>query len=105
MLLNCHSFFSLKYGTIPPEELAALAKEQGRGALALTDINNTSGCFPFVQECKKQNVKPVLGVEFRRDNRLLYVGIARNNKGFKELNDVLTEHSLASKPLPDIPER
>ncbi len=103
MYLNCHSYFSLRYGTMPPETLVAHAKKAGIEALALTDVNNTSGCFPFVQACKKEGIKPILGIEFRKNQRLLYVGIARNLKGFQELNELLTGCSLQGTPLPDVP--
>ncbi|MFN6946225.1 MAG: PHP domain-containing protein, partial [Cytophagaceae bacterium] len=47
MYLNCHSWFSLRYGTFSPEELVAEALDKGAEALALTDINNTSATFDF----------------------------------------------------------
>ncbi|MCZ2339038.1 MAG: PHP domain-containing protein, partial [Chitinophagales bacterium] len=62
MYLNCHSYFSLRYGTIAPEELPVLAKKFGIEALVLTDINNTSCAFQFVQACRAQGIKPVLGI-------------------------------------------
>ncbi len=34
------------------------------GALALTDHGTTSGLIKFYKECKKQEIKPILGVEF-----------------------------------------
>ncbi len=103
MFLNCHSYFSLRYGTLSPEALVGHAKKMGVTVLALTDINNTSGCFNFVRQCKKEGVKPILGIEFRKENRLLYVGIARNLEGFRQLNELLTDCSLHGQPLPDIP--
>ena len=42
MYLNCHSYYSLRYGTIPVEELVAQAAEMGIEAMALTDINVTT---------------------------------------------------------------
>ncbi len=103
MYLNCHSYFSLRYGTIAPEELPILAKKFGIEALVLTDINNTSCAFQFVQACRAQGIKPVLGIEFRQDNELMYVGIARNDEGWKELCSLLTEVSLSGQVLPKIP--
>ena len=47
MYLNCHSFFSFKYGTMSPEELLREAQRKGISCLALTDINNTSGILDF----------------------------------------------------------
>lgn len=102
MYLNVHSYFSLKYGTLSPEKLVAAAKEKGIKTLVLTDINNTSCAYEFISCCKKQGIKPIVGIEFRKDNHLLYVGIAKNEQGFYELNRFLTKHSLEEKPLPEI---
>jgi DNA polymerase-3 subunit alpha len=69
--------------------------------LALTDINCTTGVFEFVQLCLKHDITPIVGIEFRRDNKLLYIGLARNKEGFRELNTFLTHHNLNKEPLPD----
>jgi DNA-directed DNA polymerase III PolC len=66
----------------------------------LTDINNTSCSFSFIQACKKYNVKPILGIEFRSENQYLYTGIARNERGWRELCALLTQCSLQKKALP-----
>lgn len=100
MYLNCHSWFSLRYGTLSPHDLVELASEQGAEAIALTDINNTSATFDFVTACRKKGIHPVVGIEFRREGKLLYIGIARNNKGFEELNRFLSWHNLSGTPLP-----
>ncbi len=100
MYLNAHSCYSLRYGTLMPEQLVGEAKKRGLRSLVLTDINNTSASFAFVQHCQAQGIKPILGIEFRRDHRLLYIGIAENQEGFFQLNRFLTKHSLAGKELP-----
>ena len=53
MYLNCHTFYSLKYGTLSPQQLVSEALDKGAEALALTDINNTSAAFEFYRECQK----------------------------------------------------
>ncbi|MEI6410743.1 MAG: DNA polymerase III subunit alpha [Bacteroidota bacterium] len=104
MYLNAHSFFSLRYGVWSPKQLVAAAAAQGVKTLALTDINNTSAALDFVRACKEKGIKPVLGIEFRdAQHRLLFIGIARNNAGWAALCALLTEHSLAGKPLPAVP--
>lgn len=103
MYLNCHSYYSLRYGTLPLDKLVETAVEQGIETLALTDINNSMGVVDFVKECGKKGIKPVAGIEFRDGNDLLYIGIARNNKGFKELNDFLSHHNIQGIPLPNRP--
>jgi DNA polymerase-3 subunit alpha len=104
MYLNCHSYYSLRYGTIPVEKLVEEAVRCGVKALALTDINNSTGIMEFIQVCADKGVKPIAGIEFRRGDDLLYTGLARNNEGFRELNDFLTRHNLRRQPLPDRPE-
>ena len=105
MYLNAHTYFSLRYGTLRPEQLVMEAKAQGIQTLCLTDINNTSCSYQFVRACKEQGIKPVLGIEFRKDHKLLYIGIARNNEGWFELCHFLTKHSLDNTPLPACPPR
>ena len=100
MYLNCHTYYSLRYGTLAPEELPVLAKAAGIKTLVLTDINNTSCAFQFVQACRAEGIKPVLGIEFREGRELLYTGIARNDEGWRELCALLTESSLTGEPLP-----
>jgi DNA polymerase-3 subunit alpha len=102
MHLNCHTYFSLRYGTLSPEQLVLAAKRRGIGALALTDINNTSAAGEFVRLCQREGIKPLLGIDFRRDGQRLYTGIARDNDGFAQLNRYLSNHSLDGKPLPDV---
>ncbi len=97
------TYYSLRYGTLSPEALVEAAKQRGLKVLALTEINNTSCNFQFIKLCKAAGIKPVLGIEFRRDNEFLYTGIAKNEEGFFELNRFLTKHSVEQKPLPDIP--
>ena len=100
MHLNCHTYYSMRYGTLSPERLAAEAQAKGVDVLVLTDINNTSACFDFYVACQKAGIKPLLGIEFRNGQELLHVGIARNNQGIRELNEHLTACSLAKTPLP-----
>ncbi len=71
--------------------------------LVLTDINSTSGVFDFVKACQHAGITPLVGLEFREKGRLLYTGIARNFKGFGELNRFLSLHLLSQTSLPDLP--
>ncbi len=101
MYLNSHSYYSLRYGTLSIEKLVAAARRNNVKALALTDINNSTGMMDFISECRLNGIKPIAGMEFRdEDNRLLYVVVARNNEGFREINEFLTKHNLEKLPLP-----
>ncbi len=101
MYLNCHSYYSLRYGMLSIGKLVSGAVSLGIGSLALTDINNTMGVVDFVKECRRHGLRPVAGVEFRNHDKLMYVCLARNNKGFGRLNQLLTRHNLDGTPFPE----
>jgi DNA-directed DNA polymerase III PolC len=101
MYLNVHSQYSMRYGTMSIEKLVAEAIFCGITQMVITDINNSTGVMEFMRECRKEGIKPIGGIEFRRNKQLLYIGIARNKEGMKELNDFLTWHNLEQKALPD----
>jgi DNA polymerase-3 subunit alpha len=103
LYLNNHSYYSLRYGVLSIEHLVELASQKGIKALALTDINNSSGMIDFVKICREKGVKPIAGIDFYRDNIHLYTCIARNNEGFKELNGFLTWHNVNRSQLPSSP--
>ena len=98
MYLNVKSYCSLCFGTISIENLVEQACRLHIPAMALTDINNTMGVVDFVFECKKYGVKPIAGCEFRNGDELLYIAIARNNEGFREINETLTQHNIDKTP-------
>lgn len=100
MLLNCHSYFSLRFGTIPEEDLLKLAKANGYSAIALTDINNTSGCLNFIRIAHQLGIKPVVGIDFRNGFQQQFVAIAKNNDGFQELNQFLSVHLHGKTDIP-----
>jgi DNA-directed DNA polymerase III PolC len=101
MFLNCHSYYSLRYGTMPVEKLVAEALKNDVRAMAMTDINNSMGMMDFIKECRIANIKPIAGIEFRDEqNRLLFITITRNNEGFREINEFLTRHNMEKVPLP-----
>ncbi|MDH7448201.1 DNA polymerase III subunit alpha [Aquimarina sp. 2201CG14-23] len=101
MYLNCHSYYSLRFGTFSEIDLLELAKKNDVNCLALTDINNTSACLNFIRKATDYNIKPIVGIDFRNNNNTIYVGLARNNEGYKELNDFLSYHSNNQISFPE----
>ncbi|MCB9261710.1 MAG: DNA polymerase III subunit alpha [Flavobacteriales bacterium] len=93
MLINNHTYFSLRYGTFSEEELLQQAQNCGYKSIALTDINNTSVCLNFVRLAQQYGIKPIVGIDFRNGVEQQFVGIAKNNEGFLELNRFLSYHS------------
>lgn len=102
MLINCHSWFSLKYGTISPEKMLEVLSEKGFTNVALTDINNTSASIDFVRLASEYKIRPILGIDFRNGIQQKYIGLAKNNKGFKALNEHLTSHQQNKADFEDM---
>ena len=100
MYLNCHTFYSYKYGTFSPGELLQLAADKNVFCMALTDINSTAGCLDYIRLAEKHGVKPVVGVDIRNGAKQEYVALARNNRGFMEINKYLSGHLHAKSTIP-----
>lgn len=100
MYLNCHSYHSLRYGTIPLKDLIAEAVLHGIKAMALTDINTVTGIYDFIKACQEKEIKPLIGMEFRYNHEFRYIGLAQNAEGLAEMNVFLTEHNFSGETLP-----
>ncbi|MEO5571294.1 MAG: DNA polymerase III subunit alpha [Bacteroidia bacterium] len=93
-----------------PQQLLVEAWRNRINCIALTDINNTSGILdffrlakePFRNEYGEFKVNTVAGIDFRNRNEQRFIGIAKNHKGFHELNKFLTLCSLTGETI--IPE-
>jgi DNA polymerase-3 subunit alpha len=105
--LHTHSHYSLLDGLSKVNELVKKAKEYGMPALALTDHGVLYGAIEFYNECKKHDIKPIIGVEaymaertrFDRepgvDNKRYHLTLlARNNAGYKNLMKLVTKSHL-----------
>jgi len=101
MYLNCHSYYSMRYGTRSEGQLLDLAELNEITYIALTDINSTSAIMNFLKEAKGRGVWPVVGVDFRNGITQRYIILARNNKGMENINRFLSEHLHAKKDFPD----
>lgn len=101
MYINCHSYYSLRHGTLSPSRLVELGTALGAEVMALTDINNTSATIEFVNLCHRAGIRPIAGIDFRRDHKCLYIGLAQTQVGFAHLTRLLSRSSLSGTPLPD----
>ncbi len=77
-------------------KLVSYAASLGYNSLAITDNNNMFGVPLFYQECKKNNIKPIIGIELHIEEKsiLLY---AMNNHGYKNLIKLAT--LISERPL------
>lgn len=95
------SYFSLRYGTLSVESMVEQAVACAIPVLALTDINNTTAIPDFTLACEKAGITPIAGTEIRNGNEHLYSIIARNNQGFREINEFITLHNQTGEAYPD----
>lgn len=117
MYLNCHTGFSFQYGTLPIKTLFEEAKRCGIQKLALTEINNTASYLEMLRICNDNKARDngltkfdkepyeldiAVGIEFRekKEQQLLYIILAKNNKGFEGVNKFLSHHNREDKPFP-----
>ncbi|MEO9512168.1 MAG: DNA polymerase III subunit alpha [Flavobacteriaceae bacterium] len=100
MYLNCHTYYSLRFGTFSELELLELAQQNQVAQLVLTDINNTSACLNFVRKAPEYDVRPIVGIDFRNGVQPCFVGIAKNNEGYLELNNFLSHHLHETLEIP-----
>lgn len=99
MYLNCHSYHSLRYGTISLTDLVKQAQECNVKALALTDINTVTGIYDFIHECKKTSIKPLVGIDFRVGVKTNFIGLAKSYLGIGEMCRALTNHNFQNNLL------
>ena len=105
--LHTHSHYSLLSALPKIPDLVEAAKKDGAPALALTDNGNLYGAIEFYKECKKANIKPIIGVDFyvasrtRHDKqsgidsrRTRLILLAKNYEGYKNLIQLVTKSYL-----------
>lgn len=61
--LHCHSHYSLLDGLSKVPNLVELAKDYGMNSLAITDHGVMYGAIEFYNTCRKNEIKPIIGME------------------------------------------
>jgi len=105
--LHVHTYYSLLDGMCKIDELVKKAKELGYEALAITDHGNMYGVIEFYKKCKKNNIKPIIGLEAYLAPRTIYDKIhkidsksyhltllAKNYEGYLNLINLTTIANL-----------
>ncbi len=100
--LHVHSEYSLLDGLTKIDDLVKFVKEQEMSSVALTDHGVMYGAVEFYKECKKEGVRPLIGMEgyvVRQDHTIKnetnkennhLVLIAKNSVGYKNLMKIAT---------------
>lgn len=102
--LHTHSHYSLLQGLTKIPDLVKHAKKYNMQALALTDYGSMYGSIEFYKTCKKEGIKPILGVDaymsFRRmedkdhgidTKRYPFTLLAYNHDGYQNLMKLVTQ--------------
>ena len=102
--LHTHSHYSLLNALPQIKDLVKEVKNLGMSAVALTDAGNMYGAIDFYQACKKNEIKPIIGVDFyvasrtRNDKqggvdnrRTRLVLLAKDDIGYKNLIKLVTD--------------
>ncbi len=61
--LHVHTEYSLLDGAAKIKDLIQKAKNDNQPALGITDHGNMYGLIEFYKSCKKESIKPILGIE------------------------------------------
>jgi DNA polymerase-3 subunit alpha len=101
MLLNLHSYYSLRFGTLSLQDLISGMLAGGYDTAVLTDINNSSGSLDFIKLGRAAGLNLLAGMEFRDDDQLCFVAIAKNEQGFREINEYRTKLNMENRPTPE----
>jgi len=102
--LHMHTEYSLLDGANKIKELVAKVKELGMDAVAITDHGNMFGAIELYKECKKQEIKAIIGCEvyvaprsrFEKEGRVdtepnHLILLAMNNEGYKNLVELVSK--------------
>lgn len=102
--IHTHSYFSLLDSLPSPTELVENAVKKGLKSIALTDHGWLGGMAEFFLSAKKNNIKPIYGVEayettdtLNKDKTNRYyhlIILAKNNNGMKNLNKIVQRSTL-----------
>lgn len=105
--LHNHSHYSLLNALPKIPALVKAAKDDDMNSLALTDDGNMYATIEFYKECRKNKIKPIIGVDFfkaartRHDKegqidsrRTRLIMLAKNEKGYKNLIRIVSVSCL-----------
>jgi error-prone DNA polymerase len=88
--LHCISNYSFLRGASHPEELVVQASKLGYAAIAITDECSMAGVVKAHVAAKACNLKLIIGSEFRLDEEIHLVLLARNRIAYGQICNLIT---------------
>jgi DNA polymerase-3 subunit alpha len=83
------------------DKLTEEAGKMGYFSLAITDTNNMFGVYEFYLECKKNNIKPIIGMEIVNYSDR-FILLCKNNNGYNnliKLSTIISERNIELEDL------
>ncbi len=111
MILHFHSYFSLRYGLMSPEEIVQRCEAECMSMkikipVLLADINTVTGVPNFLRLAKNtKHIIPLVGVEIRNGDELLYTLISKTQSGYAAMNRFLSIYLTTKSDFPQEPPR
>ncbi len=93
--LRAHTAFSFSDGAVTPEALVQKAADLGYHTIGISDTADLGGVVRFVLECRRQGLKPVVGVELNVDGRPAAF-YAQNAEGMRNIGALVTRARVGS---------
>lgn len=95
--LAVHSYYSLMQGTCPPAALCRAAKAYGYSRLALADLDNLYGLWPFLAACREEDLTPLVGATVTEPGTgRQTVCLVKDPEGYRNLCLLLTARHTAT---------
>ncbi len=92
--------YSLLQSRIKMEELIVFLKENKFTAAAIVD-ENLYGAMEFYNECQKNNIKPIIGLELLWEDKAFYC-YAKNYQGYRNLLKIHTKKEKKELKIDDL---
>lgn len=99
--LQIKTSYSILSSLVRIDELTSKARKLGYSSLAITDTNNMFGIYEFYLSCKKNGIKPIIGLEVNLSHDK-FILLAKNNNGYKNLikiSTILSERDISTDEL------
>ncbi|MBM7554978.1 DNA polymerase III subunit alpha [Thalassobacillus pellis] len=105
--LQVKSGYSLMSSTIQINKLVTAARSGGYDSIALTDEGVMHGAIEFYQTCKKEGIKPIIGMTMPiswEGHETRVVLLAENFTGYQQLLSLSTQLHMNTKATMDLEE-
>src|SRR5688572_6362035 len=93
------SHYSLQRSICKPKDIVEHCKQLGYTSCALADDGNIAGTIQFIQACKKEKIKPIVGaavhiVDAEKKDLGKLTLLCKNIQGWKKLIQIISESNL-----------